>query len=147
MARIEKQSEVPADPNFVRLVQAFIAGGKEKEQTVDNVIGQMLEEERGGLWLIKQDDEVLGFVFATVFVTEQNTNAIMIHSAYVDPRVRRNVLPDIQNILFDWGRIWNVKDLYFLTRRNPKSFARRLKADWTLDSYVMRRRLPEKKSG
>ena len=130
-------------------IQGFVDHSKEKELTVEKVYDIMknfsTEYPSGSnafYWIV-EDGKKKGYLYAVVIDDEYFERIVWVQSTFMDG-VKGYVWGHIQNELKALGKSHRCKAMYFDTLRNPKAFARRLRQNWTLDSYSMKHTFEDK---
>lgn len=94
------------------------------------------------------------FLWAAPTVQENGTSVIQVHAAFVSPFLSPSeatfILQEFETRLNQYAQEHKISEIGFYTRRNPQAFMRRLNragqnlfSEWTLDSYVLKRAVPE----
>lgn len=142
--KIESLNETPFSPVFWDMVRNFIDRSGEFEQTIENISKQMRDilERNGRLWLIRDRASwISGYMLAQIVHTEYGTIGVLIHQVYVDPKLAEDPWPLLHDAADAFGRDNKATEMFFMTRRKPYAFERRLKRGWELESFVMRRKI------
>lgn len=131
------------DESLRPFIRKFIVFAGEIERSEESVVDQIKNSffsNTHGLWFVKKDDVVFGYLFAQASLTEYHTWAILVHQAYFDTQMGFRLWKVLDEFLFKFGEPWGASELFFLTRRDPNAFIRLLNDDWAIDSFILRKK-------
>lgn len=125
-----------------KLIDEFIIFSGEFERTPISILNQINYVLRrvGGLWVIYNSHNPIGYFFTEVVPTEYGTWACLIHQLYIKTSfAKRGVIHSVDGIIGAWARNNGATEVAFYTRRNPQAFNRLLGKNWNIDSFILKR--------
>lgn len=130
---------------LIPLIEDFIEGAGEVERSTGSIVRQIqlaLQHGCGGLWVIWDGIDPIGYAFADVIRTEYDTKVALVHQLYIKPQFsKEKLVRRIDAEIGLWGKAIGASEMAFFTRRKAKAFQKILLKDWVQDSVVFKRPL------
>lgn len=105
--------------------------------SLKNMLVDAITRDDSKILIEKKDEEVRGFLLSTVefFNGEE---VIFMQACYIEPDAPQ-AGHEMLNKIRQWGEDLGLKNIYFISRRDPAAFLRKYKFDMV--SHVLRRRI------
>lgn len=118
-----------------------MSNGIVKTSTVElkNRLIGAIADKNGKVFIDKVDKTIRGFLYCSVENLDGD-NVLFVHLCVVVPGEKQRLLTnELINQAEKFARSKNIKNLVFMTRRNPKAFERKYK--FKLEYYLMTRKV------